>query len=135
MARLRPNSLEVIAQADKTLDSKATIEFLKLIEENNIEADKIVFFVDNARYYYNGDVIEYVTSSKQLEMVFLPPYAPNLNLIERLWKFMKRKTLYNRYYPSFKDFKEALGNFFMRLPQHYDELASIITDEFQVVGI
>ena len=57
-----------------------------------------------------------------------------INLIERLWKFMKKKVLYNRYYPSFKEFKEAFGNFFQRLPEYYNELASIITDDFQIIG-
>ena len=131
---LDPDSLEVIAKAAKTLNSETTIDFLKMIEEHNKTARKIVLFVDNARYYYNGDVLEYVAKSKQLEMVFLPPYAPNLNLIERLWKFMKKKVLYNRYYPSFKEFKEAFGNFFQRLPEYYNELASIITDDFQIIG-
>jgi transposase len=132
---LDPDSLEVIAQVDKTLDSNATVEFLKKIEEQNSNAKKIVLFVDNARYYYNGDVVDYVNRSKQLEIVFLPPYAPNLNLIERLWKFMKKKILHNRYYPTFKDFKEALGHFFMMLPEYYDELRSLITEEFQILGI
>lgn len=131
---LDPDTLEVIARVDKTLNSQATIELLKQIEANNLDASKIVLFVDNARYYYNGDVLGYIDESKQLEMVFLPPYAPNLNLIERLWKFMKKKTLYNRYYPSFKDFKAALGDFFLKLPEHYDELTNIITEEFQLVG-
>ncbi len=132
---LDPDTLEVITRVDKTLDSEATIAFLKLIEANNQQANKIVLIVDNARYYYNGEVVGYVAQSKQLEMVFLPPYAPNLNLIERLWKFMKKKTLYNRYYPSFKDFKAALGSFFMNLPDYYDELTGIITDEFQLTGV
>ena len=131
---LDPDTLEVIATVEKTLDSTATIDFLKLIESKNSSARKIVLFVDNARYYYNGEVLEYVANSKQLEMVFLPPYAPNLNLIERVWKFMKKKTLYNKYYPTFKDFKFALGNFFLKLPEYYDELASLITDDFQIIG-
>ena len=131
---LDAETLEVIAKADDTLNSSSTISFLKMIEEKNKNADKIVLLVDNAPYYYNGDVLEYVMNSKQLEMVYLPTYAPNLNLIERLWKFMKKKTLYNRYYPSFKDFQAALGNFFLRLPEYYDELASLITEEFQIIG-
>jgi transposase len=130
---LDPDTLEVIAKADDTLDSSSTISFLKLIEEKNLEADTIVLIVDNARYYYNGDVVDYVSKSKQLEMIFLPPYSPNLNLIERLWKFMKKKVMYNRYYPTFKGFKEAIGAFFERLPEHYDELCGIITEEFQIV--
>lgn len=132
---LDPDSLEVIARVDNTLDSNATIGLFKLIESRNQDAHKIVLFVDNARYYYNSEVLGYVDQSEKLEMVFIPPYSPNLNPIERLWKFMKKKTLYNRYYPSFKEFKEALGDFFMKLPEYYDELARIITEEFQIIGL
>ena len=43
-----------------------------------------------------------------VELLFLPQYSPNLNLIERLWKFVKRKCLYSRYYEKFEDFKAAI---------------------------
>lgn len=131
---LDPDSLEVIASVEKTLDGPTTVEFLKKIEAQNPNANKIVLIIDNARYYYNGEVVEYAANSEKLQLVYLPPYTPNLNLIERLWKFMKKKTLYNRYYPSIKDFKAALGEFFMRLPQSYDELRGIISEDFQIVG-
>ena len=131
---LDPDSLEVIASVEKTLDGPSTVEFLKKIEQQNPNAEKIVLIIDNARYYYNGDVVGYAANSKQLQLVYLPPYAPNLNLIERLWKFMKKKTLYNKYYPTFKEFKAALGDFFMRLPDFYDELVTIITEDFQIIG-
>ena len=131
---LDPDTFEVISRVDKTLDSTATINFLKQIEAQNKLANKIVLLVDNARYYYNADVYDYVTCSKQLELVFLPTYAPNLNLIERLWKFMKKKTLYNKYYATFKEFKAAIGNFFLRLPEYYDELSTILSEDFQIIG-
>jgi transposase len=131
---LDPDTLEVITKADDTLNTQATIDFFKLIEEQNPQANKIVVIVDNARYYYNGDVLDYIQKSSKLELVFLPPYAPNLNLIERLWKFMKKKVIYNRYYETFKDFKEAIGTFFQKLPEHHDELESLLTLDFPIVG-
>ncbi|SMG65551.1 [similarity to] transposase, partial [methanotrophic bacterial endosymbiont of Bathymodiolus sp.] len=45
-----------------------------------------------------------------IHLLFLPPYSPNLNLIERLWKFTKKKCLYNKYYESFHNFKEAIND-------------------------
>ena len=128
---LDPNNLEVIVRADDTLNSQSTIALFKMIEERNKNIRKIVLFVDNALYYYNGDVIEYINNSPQLELVFLPPYSPNLNLIERLWRFMKRKILYNKYHETFKEFKITIGNFFQNLPTYYDELSEIITEDFQ----
>ena len=47
---------------------------------------------------------EYLKTSR-IKLVFLPPYAPNLNLIERLWKFFKKKTPYNHYFETFAQFK------------------------------
>ncbi|WP_279512418.1 transposase [Candidatus Thiosymbion oneisti] len=52
---------------------------------------------DNARYYRSKAVQEYLKTSR-IQLVFLPPYAPNLNLIERLWKFFKQKVLSNQYW-------------------------------------
>ena len=86
---LDPETHEVIIRADNTLNSQSTIELFKMIEANNPQARKIVLIVDNAPYYYNGDVVEYAQKSSQLELVYLPPYSPNLNLIERVWRFMK----------------------------------------------
>ena len=132
---LDPESLEVIAKADDTLNAQATIDFFKLIEAHNPKAEKIVLIIDNARYYFNGDVLEHVQNSSQLELVFLPPYSPNLNLIERLWKFMKKKVVYNQYYETFKEFKHAVGTFFERIPEYYDELSSLMNQDFQTFGI
>jgi len=64
-------------------------------------------FCDNARYYRNKLVREYLVKSK-IEMHFLPSYSPNLNPIERLWKFMYERILYNKYYEKFSEFKEAV---------------------------
>jgi transposase len=48
-------------------------------------------------------------------MRFLPPYSPNLNPIERIWKWMKERVMYNIYYEDFDDFKEAVMDFLRRL--------------------
>jgi transposase len=56
-------------------------------------------------------VREYLKSSK-IELHFLPPYSPNLNPIERLWKWMKERVVYNTYYEHFENFKDAIFGFF-----------------------
>ena len=50
-----------------------------------------------------------------VELLFLPPYAPNLNLIERLWKFTKKECLAAKYYENFAAFKGAIANFLYHL--------------------
>ncbi|MDQ7016269.1 MAG: transposase [Gammaproteobacteria bacterium] len=59
---------------------------------------------DNARYYRSEKVTEYLKNSR-IELNFLPPYSPNLNLIERYCKYFKKTSLYNRYYETFSEFK------------------------------
>ncbi|MBE9593244.1 MAG: transposase, partial [Proteobacteria bacterium] len=59
---------------------------------------------------------------------YLPPYSPNLNLIERLWKFVKKQCLYSKYYAEFKDFKNAITDCLNRTDTtHKQELDSLLT--------
>jgi transposase len=105
---------KVLVQEDKMLNAEATISFFRKIEEAYPEKTKIHLFCDNARYYRNKAVTAYLRTSKIL-LHFLPPYSPNLNPIERLWKWMKERVIYNTYYPEFEDFKVAVFGFFTAL--------------------
>ncbi|WP_371264225.1 transposase [Nitrosomonas sp. Nm51] len=62
-----------------------------------------------------------------------PPYAPNLNLIERYWRFFKKKILYGRYYETFALFKQACGDFFAAHECYKESLRSLLTDKFQII--
>lgn len=68
---------------------------------------EIVIILDNARYHYLKEVKNYLRSESRIRLVFLPTYSPELNLIERLWKFFKKKVLYNQYYEDLKNFSQA----------------------------
>jgi transposase len=74
-------------------------------------------------------VQEYLQTSR-VELIFLPPYSPNLNLIERLWRFMKREILYGTYYLTFKEFKMACEKFFRELGSYEKKLRSLLTENF-----
>ena len=67
-------------------------------------------------------------------VVYLPPYAPNLNLIERLWWFFKKKALWNTHYRTLADFRAAIRAFFDNLSQWTAELASLLTNRFHLIG-
>ena len=67
-----------------------------------------------------------------IKLLFLPSYSPNLNLIERLWKFIKRRAIYGRYHPTFTEFRAAVEETLDRLSTaHAADLASLMTLNFQ----
>lgn len=105
---------KVLIQEDKMLNAEATIAFLRKVEAAYPGKSKVHLFCDNARYYRNKAVTEYLRISK-IRLHFLPPYSPNLNPIERLWKWMKERVIYNTYYEGFEEFKSAVFGFFRTL--------------------
>ena len=127
----------VFIRQDETLNAAAAIEFLKMLEESYPTALKVHVFCDNARYYKNKDVTAYLATSK-IHMHFLPPYSPNLNPIERLWKFMNEHVLYNRYYEKFSDFKKEVIGFLQKFSKDGTDLFSAlqrrVTDHFRAIG-
>lgn len=102
---------DILIQEDQTLNAESTIRFFQKIEARHQCKRKIHLFCDNAAYYRNRSVREYLKTSK-IKLHFLPPYSPNLNPVERLWKWMKERVLYNTYYEHFEDFKVAIFGFF-----------------------
>ncbi len=108
---LNPETKEIIVIESKTINAQSTIELYKIIEEMNKDKDKIYVIIDNATYYKNAALKEYLKNSK-IEQIFLPPYSPNLNLIERVWKFMKKEVINNEYYEKYSEFKQKILEFF-----------------------
>lgn len=91
----------------------------------------ITLVLDNASYQRCHFVRDLATALG-IELLFLPPYSPNLNLIERLWKFVKNKCLYSTYYEQFLDFKRAISDCIAGTSEQYkQELADLLTLKFQ----
>jgi hypothetical protein len=67
-------------------------------------------------------------------LVYLPAYAPNLNLIERLWCLFKRKKLYNEHFPTFAHFKAPVDGFFANIASYRDEIQTLTSGAFHYVG-
>jgi transposase len=124
-------NMEVLAKEYKMINGESTIEFLEDLEKHS-KAKKIHIICDNGRSNRNKAVEAYVNRTSRLEIHYLPPYSPNLNPIERLWKFMREKKTYNRCYACFSDFKEAIYHFFYEeIPKYAEALRSRINDSFQ----
>ncbi|MBM3435740.1 MAG: hypothetical protein FJY07_05930 [Bacteroidetes bacterium] len=88
-----------------------------------------------ANLFSGGIVQSFVRKNKRIRLVFLPPYSPNLNIIERLWKFFKKNVTYNTYYERFAVFREYCLRFFKNLGKYRDELETLMTDNFQLIQV
>ncbi len=96
------------------------------------DGKEILVIQDNAKYnhsFASGDTIKELN----ITPIFLPPYSPNLNLIERIWKFMKKKIMKNIYYPTFENFWNAIINFCGDFDKYYDEVKTIMNQKFQIL--
>ncbi len=126
-------SLDLIHREDERINADSTIALFKQIEEKNQLAEHIFIIADNARYYRSELVAKYLKKSK-ITVIFLPPYSPNLNLIERLWKFLHKKIQYNKYYETFLEFKNACIDLLNNLHNYEKELRSLLTENFEIIG-
>lgn len=91
----------------------------------------ITLFLDNARYQ-KCQLVNDTAAQLHIELCFLPAYSPNLNLIERLWKFVKKQCLYSKYYADFATFKAAIETCLNGThSQHKSALDSLLTLRFQ----
>jgi len=91
----------------------------------------ITIVLDNARYQKCELVLRHA-AQLGIELLFLPSYSPHLNLIERLWRFVRKECLYSKYYPKFDGFKQALTECIQNAhTKHRDELETLLTWNFQ----
>ncbi len=98
---------ELVAVTNTTVVNTDTMcELLRKIAVQGLTGP-ITLVLDNARYQRNA-VVMASAAELNITLLFLPSYSPNLNLIERLWKFTKRRALYGRYHPTFADFRAAI---------------------------
>ena len=124
--------LEVVVEFGEAVNAQSTIALLRRLEARHPKAQVIYVYCDNARYYRSRLVQAYLAGSK-IKLIFLPAYCPNLNLIERLWKYFSKQVLYLRYYEHFAEFKAACQGFFEGLDEHVTALRSLLTENFQVI--
>lgn len=121
----------VYQQADK-VDADNIAGFLCYLRKCHPEKHKIHIIWDNTGYH-SDEAIQEFAKGLAIELHYLPPYSPNLNPIERLWKVMHEKVSANRYYETFNDFTEATLNFFRHIGKNKSLLRSRITDRFEIL--
>jgi len=123
---------QVIIREDERINAQSTLSLIRQIMLLQLSGT-IYLIADNAKYYRSRLVQEFLQKNPRVKIIFLPPYSPNLNLIERLWLFFKKKRLWNKYYEKYDDFKKASMSFFENLHLHKEELEKLMTDNFHVI--
>lgn len=121
----------VIHEAD-TINAQSTIDLFKEVMRKQ-PLGFIYIILDNARYYRSEMVTDFVNRNPRIRLMFLPPYSPNLNVIERLWRFFKKNVTYNTYYEEFAVFRRYCLNFFKNLKKYRLQLETLMTDNFELI--
>lgn len=117
----------------ESINSANIVRFFCQLRESYPLEHKLHIILDGAGYH-RSDLVRDSAFVLNIELHYLPPYSPNLNPIERLWKVMNEKSRNNVYFKSKRDFKKSIDQFFtVTLPEIADSLASRINDNFQVL--
>ncbi len=116
---------------ESNINQDKIIEFLTLLRTKFPDKETIYLILDNASYNHAHRVKDAAREQKII-LDYLPPYSPNLNPIERLWKFVRKKFFKDKYRATFATFCQQLDDFFANLDQYRDELASLITENFEL---
>ncbi len=86
------------------------VVFLATLLRRRARGRKLFLISDNAAYHKSAEVHDFLTEHQQvLEMLYLPPYSPDLNPIERVWKLVRRLCTHNQYFPELEMLPQAVG--------------------------
>jgi len=125
----------ILHREEEKITSAAMIDLFEDIAARRPTASVISVVIDNARYNRSRELKEWLGREDcRIRLIYLPSYAPNLNMIERFWRFMKSKVLDNKYYPKFVDFWRAFNEFFDKIGKWKTELESLLTPKFHFPG-
>jgi transposase len=121
-----------IVASEINIDHGSTIALFMQLLMSYPSAKKIHVILDNAKYHYSKEVREFA-SKNRINLVYLPAYSPELNLIERLWKVFKKNVVYNKFYEKFELFKNACLSFFANQKNYMSQIISIMGNGLQAL--
>lgn len=125
-------TMKLVMQDYPTVNGASIVSFLEEVKKAYPKAPKIHIILDQSGYHRSDEVFKYA-KSHQIELHFLPPYSPNLNPIERVWKVMNEWVRNNRFFKSPQEFRDRVTDFFqVTFPGIADSLRSRINDNFHI---
>jgi transposase len=108
------------------------VNFLRLLRSLHPETERFILYVDGARYYKSPVVKGWLGRHPGLLLSRIPSYSPNVNLIERMWKFMRQKAL-SRWHRTFEDMQAAVSGVLDHLEDYRDELRTLMSEKFHII--
>ena len=123
---------QLVTVTNATYITATTVcELLRLLASQH-PGVPITLVLDNARYQKCA-LVQDLAKQFQIELLYLPAYSPNLNLIERLWKYVKKQSLNGKYYATFEEFQAAILGCLNRINTDYrDDMKTLLTRNFQL---
>lgn len=109
------------------------VNFLRLLRSLHPETERFILYVDGARYYNSPVVKEWLQRHPEFRLSQIPAYSPNVNLIERMWKFMRAKALC-KWHKTFEDMQAAISDVLDHLDNYRSELHTLMTEKFHIIA-
>lgn len=121
---------------EQNLNAQSVIELFTLMMAKHPQTTYFRIYLDNARYQHAVVLKEWIASVQRqrgvvFDLKYLPAYSPNLNLIERLWKFLRKEAL-QRWHATFEDMQAAVADVLDHLDRHEEQLATLMTERFRL---
>ena len=130
---INPVSLQpTILLTEDNCSAEVIEAFLEEIKKQYNKAKTICIIVDNARYQ-RSNLVQTTAKFFNIDLLFLPPYSPNLNLIERLWRYFKKEVMKNKYYADYSTFENAVETFFIQFESKKDALKTLLNFRFGII--
>jgi transposase len=124
--------MQILLDETTCVNAQSTRRLYEQLLAAHPDKARIYVICDNARYYKNKELRAWL-ADKPICQVFLPPYSPNLNLIERFWKFLRQKIINATFYRTKGQFRSAVLDFFTRLDEYGQDLAALLTRKFHII--
>jgi transposase len=136
-----PDDMEYLDRryTDENLNAQSVIALLELMMAKHPKTKYFRIYLDNTRYQHAKALKGWIEETRKgagvtFDLRHLPAYSPNLNLIERLWKFLRKEAL-QKWHPSFEEMQRAVADVLDNLPRYREQLQTLMTERFHLTPV